>query len=462
MKKIFHLFVFLLFCLTSIQAQKVYFIYLQTDNQQPFYARMGEKIYNSTSSGYLILSNLKDSSYAMKIGIQGNAEPDQSFAITVNRKDQGFLIKNFGDKGWGLFNLTTTAVIMPAATPTSAGQTVKTQRREDNAFTNLLAKAADDSTMKEKPIIEKPAEPKVEPSLVTAEKKDELKTEVKENIPDKQEEVKKEITPVEKKEEPTIDNAVIQKQTADSIKAAQLRADSLQAAINATMQKHIADSTAAKLRADSLLAAKNRESELVKQEELRRQDSLDKVKTESATNIEYKRSTVKLRSESSTTMGIGLVFHDTHSDNVVDTIRILIPPDHKKPAQTEAKQEEKKFLDITSADSAKKDNSNPVAVRSNKCKAIADEDDFFKLRKKMVGENRDNNMVAEASKIFKTKCFSTTQIRNLSTLFLTDEFKYKFFDAAYQYVSDAENFASLQAELKDEYFINRFKAMLRF
>ena len=80
----------------------------------------------------------------------------------------------------------------------------------------------------------------------------------------------------------------------------------------------------------------------------------------------------------------------------------------------------------------------------------------------MAGENNDNNMVSEAGKVFKTKCFSTAQIKNLSTLFLTDEFKYKFFDAAYQHVSDSENFASLQSELKEEYYINRFKAMLRF
>ena len=69
-------------------------------------------------------------------------------------------------------------------------------------------------------------------------------------------------------------------------------------------------------------------------------------------------------------------------------------------------------------------------------------------------------MIAEAKKVFKTKCFSTLQIKNLSALFLTDESKYKFFDAAYQYVSDLENFSTLQSELKDEYFINRFKAMI--
>ena len=54
-----------------------------------------------------------------------------------------------------------------------------------------------------------------------------------------------------------------------------------------------------------------------------------------------------------------------------------------------------------------------------------------------------------------------TQIKNLSTLFLNDSGKYRFFDLAYGYVSDAEKFSSLQAELKEEYYINRFKAMLR-
>jgi hypothetical protein len=437
MKKIFHLFVFLFFGLTSIQAQKVYFIYLQADNQQPFYARMGEKVYNSTSSGYLILSNLRDSNYAIMIGgMQGSTVPDQSYSIGVNRKDQGFLIKNLGEKGWGLFNLSTSAVIMPAANPTSGVQTVRTEKREDNAFTNLLAKATDDSTLKEKPIIDKPAETKVEPVLVTTEKKDEPRSEVKENVPDKQEVIKKEITAIESKET-NVDSAVVQRQTEDSTRVAQLKAD-------------------------SILAARNRESELLRQEVLRRQDSIATAKTETPVDAEYKRSTVRLRTESSTTMGIGLVFLDLRSDNVVDTIRILIPPENREPIQPEPKQEEKKFLDITSADSAKKDNSNPVAVRSNNCKAVATDDDFFKLRKKMVGENGDNNMISEARKVFRTKCFSTTQIKNLGTLFLTDEYKYRFFDAAYQYVSDTENFASLQGELKDEYYINRFKAMLRF
>jgi len=360
MKNLLQLFVFLFSSAISLNAQKVYFIYLQTDNQQPFYARIGEKIHNSNPLGYLILSNLRDSNYSINIGIQGSQTPDQPYSVTVNRKDQGFLVKNFGDKGWGLFNLTTMGIIMPAANPVNANavQTVKTERREDNAFTNLLAKAADDSTIKEKPIIEKPVEKKVEPVVVINEQKEEPKNEVKQDVPPKQEEIKKEIVTEEKKEEPRVDSAAIKKQIEESNRAAQMRED-------------------------SILAAKTKEAELLRLEELRKQDSIDKIKNETVVVEEYKKSTVKLKSESSTTMGIGLVFLDMLSDNVIDTIRILIPPDNRKTTPVEPKQEEKKFLDITSADSVKKNDVNPAVVKSNNCKAVASDDDFFKLRKRM-------------------------------------------------------------------------------
>ena len=438
MKKLFKLFVFLFFAAASLNAQKVYFIYLQTDNQQPFYARMGDKIYNSTTAGYLILSNLRDSIYSVNIGIQGSEVADQPYSISVNKKDQGFLIKNFGDKGWGLFNLTSMATIMPQSKSTNSGQSVKTEKREDNAFTNLLAKAADDSTIKEKPVIEKPVEKKADAMATNTEKKEEVKeispssqSEIKSGVPSSQSEIKNGIiiAPVVIKEEPKIDGQ-------DS-------------------------KNAARMKEDSIATAKAKEDELLKQEELRKQDSIEKAKAQITTEGEYKRSVVKLKSESSTTAGIGLVFLDILSDQLTDTIRVLIPPDIKKTTPVQSNQEEKKFLDISPVDSVNKETAAKTANKSNNCKAVASEDDFYKLRKKMAGEKNDDDMISEARKTFKTKCFSAVQIRNLSTLFLTDESKYKFFDAAYQYVSDLENFSTLQSTLKEEYYINRFKAMLR-
>jgi hypothetical protein len=52
-------------------------------------------------------------------------------------------------------------------------------------------------------------------------------------------------------------------------------------------------------------------------------------------------------------------------------------------------------------------------------------------------------------------------VRALSELFKTDEGKYKWLDAVYPFVSDAGNFSALGELIKDEYYLNRFKAMLR-
>jgi hypothetical protein len=79
----------------------------------------------------------------------------------------------------------------------------------------------------------------------------------------------------------------------------------------------------------------------------------------------------------------------------------------------------------------------------------------------MVSADDDDAMVMEARKGFKEKCFTVYQVRNLGNLFLTDEGKYKLFDAAYPYVSDLHNFISLKLELKDGYWVKRFEAMLK-
>jgi len=103
--------------------------------------------------------------------------------------------------------------------------------------------------------------------------------------------------------------------------------------------------------------------------------------------------------------------------------------------------------------------SNPTLKKN--CINIATDNDFLKLRKKMAAEGSDESMIEVAKKNYKTKCYSTDQIKNLSVLFLKDEWKYKFFDESYQFTSDAENFKTLQSQLSDVYFIGRFQAMLQ-
>src|SRR5687767_2774321 len=98
-------------------AQQDFFLYLQTENRQPFYVKLNQNIYSSTESGFVIIPKLGDSTYQILIGFPKNLFAEQSFKVTMNKKDGGYLVKNFGDRGWGLFNLQTLAVVMNSNPP---------------------------------------------------------------------------------------------------------------------------------------------------------------------------------------------------------------------------------------------------------------------------------------------------------------------------------------------------------
>jgi hypothetical protein len=156
--------------------------------------------------------------------------------------------------------------------------------------------------------------------------------------------------------------------------------------------------------------------------------------------------------------------------NSKDTIRILIPVEKKKkasdenlvssnPQNTTPPQDDKK-QESQVIKEANDQSTGKLSMINSDCKSLASDEDFLKMRKKMVAEDNDEDMIKAAKKIFKSKCFTTEQIKNLSVLFLKDESKYMFFDAAYPFVSDSEMYSTLQSQLTDNYYITRFRAMI--
>jgi hypothetical protein len=347
----------------AANAQQVHFIYIQTENKQPFYIKLDKKVLSSSASGYLIIPKLADGSYNLTVGFPKNEWPEQNVTCRIDKKDNGYLLKNFGDKGWGLFNLQTMEVLMAGNNNTATKEIPG-----NDPFTNVLSNVVND------PSIRKKEEVKEEPKPVLNEAPKEAPVVVS----------------------PTVEKATIKK-------------------IYSQMN-------------------------------------------ESSYEMMYTDKT--------------------------DTIRLFIPvekmiaPVKEEPKKEEPpkKEEDKKFLDVEMPKPAApkdlirdEEQKKPMpaelvktpAMINSDCKASASDDDFLKLRKKMAAENNDDDMITVARKVFKSKCFTTDQIKNLSVLFLKDEGKYKFFDAAYAYVTDTDNFTSLEKQLTDEYFINRFKVMIR-
>jgi hypothetical protein len=427
--------IFILLAVLSFSAgfsQRLFFVYLQSDPAEPFFVKMGDKIYSSASTGYVILSRLKDSSYAIAVGFPQNKWPDQKFTIDIKSKDRGYIIRNFAEKGWGLYDLETMNIQMSSTTKSTG----RTEPKQVSIFTEILSRAANDPSLKERPIAVKEEETVV------------MKEEKGHGTP----------VPEVREEKPSSTTAANDGAKKSVIDSNIDRNEAEPAVKKDTVSVSVKDDSMPPPALPVVPVAIDKEADT------------NSIVAEQ-TPLEYKPSTVVKKSESSVTDGLHLTFIDNYPDGKKDTIRIVIPNQKAGAQIKQPAREEKKFLDIRSDDTVKKEEpvevqrktdtvkSAPIAKKT--CASTATESDFLKIRKKMAAETNDEAMVAEAKKYFRTKCFSTLQVKNLSTLFLDDAGKYKFFDAVYEYVSDREDFPGLAAELKDDYYINRFKAMLR-
>jgi hypothetical protein len=137
----------------------------------------------------------------------------------------------------------------------------------------------------------------------------------------------------------------------------------------------------------------------------------------------------------------------------------LVKKESPKETKPEIKTETKPVLTPVNKDTTS--SIQKPAIPNSDCKAGAWDSDIDKLRIKMMTVKEDEEKILLAKKLFKEKCFSVKQVKALSELFVTDEAKYKWFDAVYPFTSDAGNFGTLGELIKEEYYLNRFKAMLR-
>lgn len=435
---------------------------------------MNDKIYSSATSGYLILSNLVDSTYNFSLGFP-SSQYEAKFVISLDGKDRGFLIKNF-DSGLGLFDLQN-LTITNAQKDESAKNISYVHRNDD--FSALLSRAAKDTTLlyaivktKEDDVTVKKEEPiKNEPKQVTVETvtpKDTVGVSVMQN--DIASEMKK---PDSVSVRPLNSEIKSDNQNVNSVSKEETNKDT-SAIVQKDQSRQTVDSTAGTntfiIKDTSAVVQKDPPSQTIDSTE-----STNAVTTEKKSNADlqtdtqavFKRSRIKKHSESSTSEGFGLVYYDSY-DGEQDTIRLVIPNPpviFKQPDQDVINNQK----DFIHTEDLKKETvqQTPVvnqvtnnSLEKSQCKATASTNDFFKLRKNMASENKDEDMVAEAKKFFKSKCFTTEQIKNLSALFLTSAGKYEFFDAAYLHVSDQANFSSLQSEIKDDYYLKRFKALI--
>ncbi|MBP6686891.1 MAG: hypothetical protein KA160_03450 [Lacibacter sp.] len=397
------------FCSLQAKSQLNHFIYLQTDNQQPFYIKYNNRIISSSTSGYLILPKLKDGLIDFSVGFPKSDQQEQQFQYTVDKADKGFLLKNFSDKGWGLYDLQTSSIVYAAVktvqiTPGS-GNTVAPA---NDPFSNMLSKVTQDSTVKTVTVV------KEEKPVVTDSPKTE-KVAVVTIVPVKDSVViKTEPQPQKIVEQPVITEP------------------------------------------EWMAPAKSPVKQMRRFESREGADFVFEV-----AEVNGAKDTVRLFIERDTTINLVVppaAIVDSPKVEMVkkDTVAVVQLPIKEEPVAKKEEVVEKKEEAVKEPLQQKE----TVSLPNSNCKDFATEDDLVKLRRRMATQRKDDQMVDEAKKVFRNKCFTTGQLKNLSALFITDEGRYRFFDAALPFVTDYSNFKSLGETIQDDYYKRRFIALL--
>ena len=431
----------------SANAQQVHFVYLQTENSQPFYVKVNNKVVSSSPEGYVIIPNLIDNMYEIVIGFPKNEFPEEKFMVPVDKKNEGFLVKNFGEKGWSLFNMQTLALINKTETPTVA----VTTKIQDDPFSKMLASVVKDSSLLQKiePVAEKPA-------AVVAEKPADAVIQTP-AITMVDTPATAGVTAVEKPDSNTIETPVVEK-PAPITRILSLREKAGVEMIyvdkgekdNDTVRIFMPVSEAENKKEGQVSVKESKINEAPSGIDTSRFNITPTIITAPPSSYDAKETPVVKDSSFEKKEAVerpAIIIYDS-SSAVTKSSEVT----SRSPEVAKAANKESEIIVLPRAATSSKVNSD--------CKSFATDSDFLKLRKKMAAENNNEDMINAAKKVFRSQCFSTEQIRNLSYLFLNDEGKYMFFDAAYAYTSDSDQYATLESQLTDPYYITRFKAMI--
>lgn len=459
-KKLFFLFLITVFSL-SVKAQITHFVYLQTENGQPFYVKLNNKIISSSAAGYLILPNIADGTYQMEVGFPKNEMPAGDFTFSIDKNNEGFLIKNFADKGLQLFNMQTLALISPSQMVTDTAKVVASAsvKKDVDPFTKMLANVVKDSSILENHDVVGAQPSKRADSAVTINNDSSVTANASNSstpVPGDTTSVAT-VNPISK---------ILSKHGKEGLQM-----------VYADQSTDKTDTVNVLMPAQNKQAANNAVAEN------------ENAPISSSTDTAQYTITPTIIKPSTDTSASGFIARKdsiyVNNDAKTAPVQVFTIGPAKEKAEKKEDSGEKSSgkktgaitdIKITDAASEKQKNKNsktpesdivvlPKVVTASKvnsdCKAFATNEDFLRLRKKMAAESNMDNMLKTARKYFRSKCFSTEQIKDLSYLFLTNEGKYKFFDAAYPFTSDSDQYEMLESQLTDDYYLTRFKAMIR-
>lgn len=508
--------VLLFLLLTGNNYAQDYFVLIQSDHRQPFYVRLGSQLYPSSPEGHLILSRLKDSTYTISIGFPGQtgaglAGQEQTYSIATRRKDQELQLKDHGEAGWGLYDTQTKEWLTVLARSGGREEFRAVGIRKDDAFSRMMAGVVQDTAV----LYNNYADP-----ALTATATSPGNTSLSTTVPatTSLSTTSPGTTNASATTSPAIANpaATVKPGIDSSIStgsvitgnplvtmppAAKPATDSAVAILRSAKPADTATTHAQAIGNPRTLAIAPTTDTVT----TRPQTVAHTSRTDTAATLLYRPISgtslhksppatdsftrqpltapgiVKL-SERKSAHSIRQVYALPGKGAKADTVVVIIPIDTPRnllaknrgpnPDSPSLSQGPTYRLIVPAPVNPPADNTRARTADSGQkrtvktalpyvnsdCHSFATDYDVDKLRVKMLQAVKDDDRIAAALKVFRTKCFSTSQVRALSEIFTADAAKFRFFETAWPFAAD-EHFRELGSLLTDPVYSNKFKTM---
>ena len=408
-------------------AQQKHFLYIQGENQQPFYLRMDGVIYSSSASGHIIIPRLDNGPVDMIVGFPRSQWPEQRFTVEIKSADKGLVLKNNAGKSWLLQDLQTQSSIEGQAL-VSAKQTGKEieKKKTDDPFATSLADAINDPGIRDVDLVKNenkaPVVKKTTPPVVSN-------------------------PPVSK----PVDTAVVAKPVVKEIKPVQEEAKPVVA--EAKPAPVVVPTEPFVNEVKKLF--ENKTGELLNLLYLDRNGrSIDTVYV--SFDVQPEVDSISLHAENLIKQQDSIAATKTITEKVKEVESIQKAAVAETPVQSTT---EVPLIEKPVVSESEKTKAQALPSRKD-CKQVATEKDMVSARKKAYTMGTDADVIAFYTKEVKSKCYSVALLQALSFAFVNDAARYQFFQDAYPWVYDPSNYEQLERLFVSKEYISKFRKLI--
>jgi len=408
-KRFFLVAVILSGVVSSSKAQHYFFI--EADNQQAFYIKKNDSIYSSSANGFLIIPRNTEKEFTITVGFPMNKFPEVQFKLDEMDRDKGFQLKNFQEKGWGLFDRSSLLVIMQSANDVKVVENkVNKPQVEAGDFANMLSEVTDDKTLLAKGKTVLKAAPKNADSKPLS----------------------KPVKPASKPEAKPNQ----QVQTTTSV-AVQVKPEA---------------------KPNQLVQATTSAASQVKPE----------IKPNQSVQL-ITNTITKVKVDSSEKGMLSIKYIDKSAEGKADVVDLKIEVPISQVAKSNAetddllnKQKQNELTNLQKKEDSSKLNTQSLGLQSPSICTFpkASEKDIKYIQRKLLGYVKGEEQVDFAEKGYKNKCFTTNQTMEISWFLLNEDMRLAFFKRIVNLIADQENVKLLESGFVKEDNIKSFREFI--